>query len=98
AIPHTFQSPTKVDFFHMREEIVIEPTGSFPCGGFDKQCGSRCPKNFHGCVILAVIFFYIVEYTATAKRIAIFIDETTGCTCVFKFVFLVIGQYFWLCC
>ena len=49
-------------------------------------------------VVLAVIFLDLKKHPAAAEGIPVFVDEPTGCTGIFKFLWLKIGPDLGLAC
>ena len=54
----------------------------------DKQGGSRCPENWQDRIILSLILFNHSHYTPTTERIAVLIYKSSGCSGIFKILFL----------
>jgi len=90
------EAPAKINLLHVGKEIVIQPAHFMKNIGLYKHACAGCPKYFTDFVILTMILFNGLENSSTAKGIAVFINEPTGSSGVFKFFRFVERPDFWL--
>src|SRR5699024_668429 len=96
AMPCISCAPAQIDFLLMGKIGIVHPIEVLKNFSTNTEAGTTGPENGGFPVILPMVFLNGIKNTPPTKREGILIDKPAGRTGIFKGVFVVIIQKFWL--
>ena len=87
-------APAQVYLFHVGEKTLVQAPQSLPHGRTHHQAGTAYPKDMGRGVVLAMVFFHLLENATPAEWVAVAVYQAARRAGVFKTVPFLVGDEF----